>query len=61
MIPLYPPDSLEVVKKSPAVARASLGVVGKARGCTKSGSLAALNDRILGGPRNAAHRVQGRP
>jgi len=44
------------VKKPPAVARASLGVVGKARGCTKSGSLAALNDPILGSPQRRPPR-----
>ena len=50
----------ELVNKPSSVARVSLGVVGKARGRTKSGSPAALNDQILGVP-NAAHRVQGCP
>jgi hypothetical protein len=52
------------VNKSPAVARASLGVAGKARGRTKSGSPAALNDQILGVPATpptASRGVRSRP
>jgi hypothetical protein len=56
--------SSEFVNKPPAVARASLNVVGKARGCTTSGSLTALNDPILGVPATpptASRGVRSRP
>ncbi len=47
----------ELVRKSQHEARASMGVAGKARGCIRSGSVAALHDQILG----ASQRSQARP
>jgi hypothetical protein len=47
--------------ESPAVARASLGVVGKALGVRKIRESSSAKGLDFGGPRNAAHRVQGCP
>ncbi len=62
MSPEYRPRGMasEPVKISPAVARLSLGVSGKARGAeNRERSGAYVSD--FRGPCNAAGRVQGRP